>query len=505
MFKLHSKAFKKLKLLIIISFTFFICITDTNQAFSQSSSNIDSSENLRYALELLNHEIKIGVRTAAYPIGHDVKSTSAEGFCGVFGRELKKELKKYDSSIEVKYDDIENEYNKKGYDRFDGIRNGNVNIECGPNSEAIHTDNVAEEIDFSIPFYETGIKLLMKKSLIEKINQSSDINEIFKNLKIATIRDTTTNRKLSYSHKLNYDINLIDSPFDTRKEALEHVLDNDNTAYASDAPILASIIKRGIKNNINSMPNSLFKDYGIFPEESEKYLTQEKTEKYVIAIKDDPALKPILDVINWVLNEDKNPSKKLKASKKEIEDFTLTVTTTISYNNPDPIDSRYQPAKDLPNTKITTQKKRLFDKLLLLINYLGYVLAGLCAVIFISKKVNFRKVSKIMKENEQNNHQTNKSGNNNFAGRDITVINHYSQDISIEQDIEKLLKQLSQNNPNDSPRVIAAKAVDKVEKDPNFKLRVKKSLEAGTFAALKAANKHPAFQFFIEGIKEMIR
>lgn len=507
MSKLHGRAFKKLKLLIIISFTFLICITDTNQAVSQSNSNTNFSNEIKYVLEKLDHKIKIGVRTAAYPIGRDVKPTSAEGFCGVFGRELKKELSRYDKSIEVRYDDIENEYNKTWYDRFDGLRNGKINIECGPNSKDIQIDNVADDIQFSVPFYETGIKLLLKKSIIEKIHKSSDSNAIIKSLKIATVRDTTTYNQLSFRNKLKYGIELIDPPFETRKKALEYVLNSidDNVAYASDMPILASIIKRGIRNRINPMPKELFDDYGIFPQEKEKYITQEKTEAYVIAIKDDSFLDPLLDTINWILNEKDNPLQRLKVSKQEIKDFEIIHIRDIDiFSSPKP---NIIPDESTTSSQdIDIPKDKIFWELPSMITIITYInIIGLTILAF---NTHSKKDNKTMKSNQYGHTLTSRDGSSYIIGQVVGDINNthsYSQDSEkIIQEINLLLDKISQKNPEDSDRVIGAKALDEVEKNPKLRSRIIRGIKVATFASLEEAINHPAAKFFLEGIKEIV-
>jgi hypothetical protein len=86
-----------------------------------------------------------------------------------------------------------------------------------------------------------------------------------------------------------------------------------------------------------------------------------------------------------------------------------------------------------------------------------------------------------------------------------TQINN-SQDLAqAAKDIKALLDQLSLDYPTDSPRVVGAKAVDEVEKDPQLKSRLLRGLKAGSFAALEKAIDHPVAKFFIEGAKEILK
>jgi hypothetical protein len=86
-----------------------------------------------------------------------------------------------------------------------------------------------------------------------------------------------------------------------------------------------------------------------------------------------------------------------------------------------------------------------------------------------------------------------------------TQINN-SQDLDqASKDIKALLEQLSMDYPSDSPRVIGAKAVDEVEKNPEIKSRILRGVKAGSFAALEKMIDHPVAKFFIEGAKEVLK
>lgn len=86
-----------------------------------------------------------------------------------------------------------------------------------------------------------------------------------------------------------------------------------------------------------------------------------------------------------------------------------------------------------------------------------------------------------------------------------TQINN-SQDLTqAAKDIKALLDQLSVDYPNDSPRVLSAKAMDEVEKKPELKSRILRGMKAGSFAALEKMIDHPVAKFFIEGAKEILK
>ena len=91
-------------------------------------------------------------------------------------------------------------------------------------------------------------------------------------------------------------------------------------------------------------------------------------------------------------------------------------------------------------------------------------------------------------------------------GDKIGTQNNNSQDLAqASKDIKALLEQLSVDYPSDSPRVIGAKAVDEVEKNPEVKSRILRGVKAGSFAALEKMIDHPVAKFFIEGAKEVLK
>ncbi|NET26398.1 hypothetical protein [Okeania sp. SIO1I7] len=46
---------------------------------------------------------------------------------------------------------------------------------------------------------------------------------------------------------------------------------------------------------------------------------------------------------------------------------------------------------------------------------------------------------------------------------------------------------------------------DEVDKNPQLKERIIRGVKAGSFAALKKTIDHPVAQFFIEGVKEVLK
>ncbi|MBE7384638.1 MAG: leucine-rich repeat domain-containing protein [Leptolyngbya sp. SIO1E4] len=92
-----------------------------------------------------------------------------------------------------------------------------------------------------------------------------------------------------------------------------------------------------------------------------------------------------------------------------------------------------------------------------------------------------------------------------IAGDKIGTQINNSQDLTqAAKDIKTLLDQLSMDYPDDSSRVLGAKAVDRVEKSPELKSRILRGVRAGSFAALEKMVDHPVAKFFIEGAKEVL-
>ena len=122
------------------------------------------------------------------------------------------------------------------------------------------------------------------------------------------------------------------------------------------------------------------------------------------------------------------------------------------------------------------------------------------------------KIENIINQQGSNMSTVNQYGDgDNIAGDKVmgdkigTQINN-SQDLAqAAEDIKFLLDKLSVDYPSESPRVLGAKAVDEVEKNPELKSRIFKGIKAGSIAALQSMINHPAVTFFIEGAKEVLK
>jgi hypothetical protein len=118
-------------------------------------------------------------------------------------------------------------------------------------------------------------------------------------------------------------------------------------------------------------------------------------------------------------------------------------------------------------------------------------------------------VSQNSGENMTNVHQyglgDNVAGDKVMGDKINTQINNDQDLVQASKDIQALLHQLSTDYPSDSPRVLGAKAIDEIEKNPELKSRILRGVKAGSFAALEKMIDHPVAQFFIEGAKEVFK
>jgi hypothetical protein len=97
-------------------------------------------------------------------------------------------------------------------------------------------------------------------------------------------------------------------------------------------------------------------------------------------------------------------------------------------------------------------------------------------------------------------------GGDKIMGDKINTQINNSQDlIQAAKDITTLLNQLSVDYPDDSHRVLSAKAVDRVVESSKLKARILRGIKVGGFAALEKMIDHPLAKFFIEGAKEVFR
>ena len=275
-------------------------------------------------IKLPENTLKLGVRTSAYPIGNNVKGTDAGGFCGTFGEELQKELASKGQQIKVKYISIVNQHKQPINPRYDGLKKGKIDIECGPNS--ISSGNLpsgnGKGIEFSKPFYTTGVKLLLKEELAEKLN--SGLQEL-KEVKIGVFKDSST---LKVLHNIK-DIKVYE--YESGREALNALEDNQVQAFANDALIVGTLLKNGVNQpGQPSRPPYENLGYTIYPNSLSKspYLTGKPTEEYAMAVKENtPFSTDLLNAINNTLNKPKFYSERQKLTEYETRYSDVSLTS----------------------------------------------------------------------------------------------------------------------------------------------------------------------------------
>jgi polar amino acid transport system substrate-binding protein len=165
-----------IKIISIAFLVYIICTVNIAKVVSQQAPSLNP--------------IRLGLRTAAFPIGNVVKEEIVDkktnkvlrhgeysGFCQDFAEQLERTLFKNHSKRPVVITQIENQYRGIGYPRFDGLLKSTIDIECGPNSISSldlkdkKGNKFSESIEFSNKsFYESNIKLLLKKEVANKLN-----------------------------------------------------------------------------------------------------------------------------------------------------------------------------------------------------------------------------------------------------------------------------------------------------------------------------------------------
>ena len=139
----------------------------------------------------------------------------------------------------------------------------------------------------------------------------------------------------------------------------------------------------------------------------------------------------------------------------------------------------------------------------------GRSIIRLCKVL--KEGIDHKKLQIIIQELIVRNSVHQYGSGDNIAGDKVmgnkigTQINNSQDLVQASKEIKVLLDQLSMDYPSDTPRVLGAKAVDQVEKNPELRSRILKGVKAGSFAALEKMIDHPVAKFFIEVAKEVLK
>ncbi|MEL6581452.1 MAG: transporter substrate-binding domain-containing protein [Cyanobacteria bacterium J06621_12] len=272
---------KKLKsIFLFISVMCFILLIGNNSLLKAQTYEIPNSE--------FPSKILIGIRTSAKSIGYQRESGTWGGFCYFFGRELENEFKRDGINADVDFysKPIANSYLGKKAPRYDGLKQGKIHIECGSNTildREYLVNKKWNHVRFSESFHSTGIKLLIKQDSFKLINSLS-FEESLRNLKdkkIGVVRQTTTYDALKHAG-----YRPISS--ETRVESLQDLENGHIDAFASDALILKTLLKKDYQS-IDSPEK-----YTLYPKEPNEYLPNTEVERYGLAILRDTDYEDIL-------------------------------------------------------------------------------------------------------------------------------------------------------------------------------------------------------------------
>ena len=442
-----------------------------------------------------SNQLIIGVRTAAYDVGRDVDENFSSGFCGSFGEGLQDELS--DRNIQVTYLPIENNYLGNEWERYDGLRDNIIHVECGPNSRPSNNPKWARGIRFSdMPFHQTGIKLLIKESFLNGIKGNKKIADIAKVTTIVVDKSTTTFTVLdSFS-----DFKVIGTG--SRDDALDKLDKYEDYSYASDALIINHLLKKGAEKFVSATGEVLmeerapYKDngYTIFPNDG-TYLAG-KSEDYVIAIKDGtPYSDELMEAVERTIKSDFIKEESAKLEQAEVIRS---------------IDSGRDSFFRLPDG---------FQWIIGII--IGVVLLLLFALGFLLRA--FSKPNKTVIGNAPESPQetsrnsvhvtvspiiTSSSDSQATAAGERALAYRYRQEFEgIGNEIRQLLESIK--NSSISEKVAENKAYnlgsELDSENPQIYRKILKALEVASIETIKQFIKHPLATFFVKGFEEIRR
>ena len=450
-------------------------------------------------------ELIIGVRTAAEAIGNDVREFSSGGTCGVFGKELERNLSQ--SGIKVKYTPIQNNYLGGGYTRYDGLKNDLIHIECGPNSLlSSSSPSWGGGVSFSeTSFHTTGIKLLISQSIVDGLpNDGESVARLAGNVNILVSANTTTRTELEGFPNLSV------IPIENRDQALDLLEQEINYAYASDALIVKTLLNRGIEeirdrngNIIQEYRQSYRnKGYTIYPPDG-TYLLGE-TEKYAIAVKEGTSYEEeLMASVEKTIN-----SPKMEREREKLKRAEPIRTFPEPSPEPDPE----------PSPEPSPEPDPFFPSGWVLAILFGLLLILLLLYIFMLYLGNPRK-SRQVEQQGIRHEPSNGNVNISITSSPSTEIGssiqggqgNASQVLTREQTQDEMAAEIRQILKNIDAletsfrraRTRALKEGEKLHKN-NSKLsrRLIEAIEAGTISAIESAVDHPLATFFIDGFKE---
>ena len=430
-------------------------------------------------------ELIVGVRTAAYEIGHDVQDSRSGGFCGTFGRELETTLE--NRNVNVKFRAIENNYLDDRWERYDGLRENVIDVECGPNSYPVGSPVWADGVSFSkTPFHVTGVKLMMRRSVLEDIPSGRiDQGEVAKRVTVAVVKETTTWGLLNRVQGLKVEAT------EGRDAALNLLERNTDYAYASDALIVKTLLDRdvselkGTDGEIIRKSRDPYKSRGFlaFPAD-ESYIGDRADEKYVIAIKRGTSYEDdLMDAIEDTLN-----SQDILAKREELRQSETSIPLLPSQST----------GFELPALWIIAVALALISIILLFF----YLIIGGSS------------------HNRRHQRSTQLGSNKGSAGQsqevnvtqgsvNVTIGSTVVNDVElhkIAQDIRRILDVIDTSaNPGELSKAQARVAGAKVHSENSpLRNRLLEAVKSGAIATIEGYIEHPLAKGFLEGFKEIL-
>jgi polar amino acid transport system substrate-binding protein len=259
--------------------------------------------------------IRIGTRTAAHTLGtYDPDRKKIGGFCGYdFESALRKKLAESTTIIpRVTNQPVGNQYDVDKYDRYEGLLKEKIEIECGPNTrlsrklfDEKHRQYYEDELTFSNPFYQSGIKLLLNKDRARTFKKHE--NELESKIRDEELHIGVMEKTSTYNQLTNYlkgkHVHLV--PYFNRNVALTDLKSGKIIqAFASDALIIQTLLDEGMQDSKTEISIPPFKDseFTLFPLEAKHYLFDLKEEHAIVIKKNTGYDKKLIAVINDTLS-----------------------------------------------------------------------------------------------------------------------------------------------------------------------------------------------------------
>ncbi|NEP80563.1 MAG: amino acid ABC transporter substrate-binding protein [Okeania sp. SIO3C4] len=204
---------KKLKIIIASSLALLATI------FSQKISQAEIEEKI-----IRKEQIVVGVREDSYWFGSRNDKGEREGYCIDIAYALRERLSANQlEPIRVRF------VTSTVQSRWDLVKNGTVDLECGPNTISAERQEI-HGINFSAPFFITATQVLAQRGRIEE-----DVNA--GNAIVGVVRNTANESDL----KSAYPEEQIEDKFLTREQGVKALVDGEVNGFASDGTLLLGV------------------------------------------------------------------------------------------------------------------------------------------------------------------------------------------------------------------------------------------------------------------------